>query len=113
VPVKTFLFLLLRILCIRAELPLSPSFNPQSVMSSVHSKAARADVLRTDADIDNWDSVCIDKLLPLQAGMLKRAVFTSPHNRFPVTNPVVRPFFQLYRPVWDSVPLPPRSFHLS
>jgi hypothetical protein len=40
VRVKTFLFLLLWILCLRAEPPLSPSFHPQSVMSDC-SLAAR------------------------------------------------------------------------
>ena len=69
-------------------------------------------VLRTDADIDNWDPAWLDKLLPLQPGTLKRAVFTSPYNQFPVTNLVVRPFFQLYRPLWDSVPLPTTGTYL-
>src|SRR4029077_17782447 len=40
VRVKTFLFLLLWILCLRAEPPLSPSFHRQSVMSDF-SLAAR------------------------------------------------------------------------
>jgi glycosyltransferase involved in cell wall biosynthesis len=69
-------------------------------------------VLRTDADIDNWDPAWIDKLLPLHAGILKRAVFTSPYNQNPVDNLVVRPFFQLYRPIWDSVPLPTTGTYL-
>jgi glucosyl-3-phosphoglycerate synthase len=69
-------------------------------------------VLRTDADIDNWDPEWINKLLPLQPKTLKRAVFTSPYNQFPVTNLVVRPFFQLYKPLWDSVPLPTTGTYL-
>jgi glucosyl-3-phosphoglycerate synthase len=62
--------------------------------------------LRTDGDIDNWDRAWLDQLLPPRRRSLTRAIFVSPHNRFPVTNLVVRPFFQLYRPHWDAVPLP-------
>jgi glucosyl-3-phosphoglycerate synthase len=69
-------------------------------------------VLRTDADIDHWDPKWIDKLLPLEPGMLKRGVYVSPYNQFPVTNLVVRPFFQLYKPLWDSVPLPTTGTYL-
>src|ERR1044072_1639451 len=69
-------------------------------------------VLRTDADIDNWNPSWLDSLLPVEPRTLKRAIYLSPFNQFPVTNLVVRPFFQLYRPEWDCVPLPTTGTYL-
>ncbi|MBK7538028.1 MAG: glycosyltransferase [Myxococcales bacterium] len=69
--------------------------------------AAREDlVLRTDADIRDWQTEWVDLLRTGPKHALKRGIFHSPYDTFPVTNLVVRPFFQLYRPEWDTIPLP-------
>lgn len=63
-------------------------------------------ILRTDGDISNWSVEWIDTLTLNYIGGLTRGYFDTPNETFPVTNLVVRPFFELYRKEWASIPKP-------
>lgn len=63
-------------------------------------------ILRTDADIREWNPAWIDLLRPTQPHSLTRGIYRSPYSRFPMSNYVVGPFFALYRPDWPPVPIP-------
>lgn len=63
--------------------------------------------LKTDADIDNWDTAWLDVLCANQhQGGLIRAIFESPYDEFPVTNLVVRPLLRRFGKGWEDIPLP-------
>lgn len=69
-------------------------------------------VLRTDADIDNWNDVWIDLLTPPSPFCLHRGIYLSPYNQLPISNYVVRPFFELYRKEWAEIPIPTTGTYL-
>jgi glycosyltransferase involved in cell wall biosynthesis len=70
-------------------------------------EAAAGDlILRTDADIRNWNPAWIDLLRPRALHCLRRGIYGSPYSRFPISNYVVGPFLALYRPDWPSIPIP-------
>lgn len=63
--------------------------------------------LKTDADIANWSDQWLNTLLwPDEAVALRRAIFQSPYDSFPVTNLVVRPLLRRLNPAWSQLPLP-------
>lgn len=63
--------------------------------------------LKTDADINNWDTTWLDVLCSTksQSGLV-RAIFDSPYDEFPVTNLVVRPLLRRFDEGWENIPLP-------
>lgn len=63
-------------------------------------------ILRTDADISNWNTSWVDLLCQRKEGCLMRAVFTSPYDDFPVTRLVVRPFLEAFLPDLAALPTP-------
>ena len=63
-------------------------------------------ILRTDADITNWNSTWIDHLCEPKRDHLTRAVFTSPYDEFPVTRLVVQPYIETFVPELASLPRP-------
>lgn len=69
-------------------------------------------ILRTDADIDNWDEHWIDLLTPPSPFCLHRGIYSSPYNLLPISNYVVRPFFELYRQEWSKIPIPTTGTYL-
>lgn len=69
-------------------------------------------ILRTDADIENWDVNWIEKLMPPVPGCLNRGIYRSPYNQLPISNYVVRPFFALYRRGWAGTPIPTTGTYL-
>lgn len=62
-------------------------------------------ILKTDADIDNWNPNWFVDLLDSKAD-LARGVYTSPYNKHPMTNYVVRPILKSLFPVAVDVPQP-------
>jgi glucosyl-3-phosphoglycerate synthase len=69
-------------------------------------------ILRSDADIDNWQLNWIDLLLPAEPQCLHRGIYKSPYNQLPMSNYVVRPFFRLYMPAWAEIPIPTTGTYL-
>jgi glycosyltransferase involved in cell wall biosynthesis len=69
-------------------------------------------ILRTDADIDNWQLDWIDLLLPVAPHCLHRGIYRSPYNQLPISNYVVRPFFHLYMRDWEEIPIPTTGTYL-
>lgn len=69
-------------------------------------------ILRTDADIDNWDATWIEKLMPPSPGCLNRGIYRSPYSQLPISNYVVKPFFALYREKWANTPIPTTGTYL-
>jgi len=63
-------------------------------------------ILRTDADITNWHSRWIDALCAADRGHLRRGVFQSPYDQFPVTRLVVRPYLELFVPALSQIQTP-------
>ncbi|WP_286830225.1 MULTISPECIES: glycosyltransferase [Kordiimonas] len=69
-------------------------------------------ILRSDGDIQNWQPMWIDRLLPTYPHCLSRGIYKSPYNQLPMSNYVVRPFLHLYRPAWEVVPIPTTGTYL-
>jgi len=69
-------------------------------------------ILRSDADIDNWQLNWIDSLLPAEPQCLHRGIYKSPYNQLPMSNYVVRPFFRLHMPAWAEIPIPTTGTYL-
>lgn len=63
-------------------------------------------ILRTDADIKNWDVAWLDKLLQVRNTDLVRATFVSPYDDLPVTRLVAEPLLQIVFPLAPRHPLP-------
>lgn len=63
-------------------------------------------ILRTDADIINWNPAWLSCLCQSNRGYLTRAVFTSPYDEFPVTQLVVRPYLEAFVPALASLQTP-------
>lgn len=69
--------------------------------------AANTDhILRTDADISNWNTSWVGRLCRLKERCLTRAVFTSPYDDFPVTRLVVRPYLDAFLPPLATLSTP-------
>lgn len=69
--------------------------------------AAETDyILRTDADISNWNPTWLESLCRPNKGCLIRATFTSPYDEFPITRLVVRPYLEVFVPDLASLPTP-------
>jgi glycosyltransferase involved in cell wall biosynthesis len=61
-------------------------------------RRAKSDfILKTDADIRNWDAAWVDLLLPQSEQVLTRMVFDSPYDTFPVTRLVAEPLLRRWR----------------
>lgn len=69
-------------------------------------------ILRSDADISNWNVEWVDLLLPAAPGCLNRGIYSSPYSSFPMSNFVVRPFLNLFSPEWNDIPIPTTGTYL-
>lgn len=76
-----------------------------AVKAGIRATASRR-ILRTDADISNWDLIWLDKLLSVGPGDLVRACFQSPYDEFPVTRLVAEPLLRMVLPQAATYPLP-------
>jgi glucosyl-3-phosphoglycerate synthase len=68
--------------------------------------ASEDHILRTDADITDWQPWWLDALQPIHPKSLTRGIYHSPYNVLPMSNYVVRPFLKLYAPDWEGTPIP-------
>jgi glucosyl-3-phosphoglycerate synthase len=69
-------------------------------------------ILRSDADIDNWQEGWIELLSPKNDFRLIRGIYQSPYNQLPMSNYVVRPYLKLFRPQWADIPIPTTGTYL-
>jgi len=63
-------------------------------------------ILRTDADIKNWDSDWLRYLCQSKANCLTRAIFKSTYDEFPVTRLVVKPYLEAFVPPLANLQTP-------
>jgi glycosyltransferase involved in cell wall biosynthesis len=55
-------------------------------------------ILKTDADILNFNPAWLDLLCNTDQDCLHRGIFTSPYDEFPVTRLVVKPLLEIFAP---------------
>jgi len=75
-------------------------------------KARSRYILRSDADIDNWQPDWIELLLPSETNSLTRGIYRSPYSQLPMSNYVVRPYLELFKPEWAHIPIPTTGTYL-
>ena len=77
----------------------------RAVKMGIRSSTAEV-ILKTDADIDNWNPRWAEALQPPDSSTLSRATFRSPYDSFPVTRLVVQPLLARLWPEAVRIPLP-------